>query len=127
MQRLFGLLFGVSLIALSLSGLLAIPSDTSASGFARVALAVLAPVSIVLFVLRRRERAKEGMGLMKPGTPGLSKAQATPMRATVINTMMAVKTHPNAKGTDTYVVTQEISRLSAEWKATRKTGTQTDA
>lgn len=127
MQRLFDLLFGVSLIALSLSGLLAIPSDTPASGFARVAFAILAPVSIVLFALRRRERTNFGMGLMKPGTPGMSKAQATSMRLAVVNTMMAVKTYPNAKGTEEYVVTQEISRLSAEWKAMRKTGTQTDA
>ena len=126
-KSLFDLFFGVNLIALALSGLLAIPSDTPTSGLARIAFAVLAPVTVVLFVLRRRERAKFGMGLMEPGTPGLSKAQATSMRLVVINHMMTVKTHPNAKDTDKYVVTQEISRLSAEWKATRKTGTQTDA
>ncbi|THD84850.1 hypothetical protein E7811_03750 [Aliigemmobacter aestuarii] len=127
MQRLFDVLFGVSLIALALSGLLAIPSDTLTTGFARVAFAALSPVTVVLFVLRRRERAKAGTGLMKPGTPGLTKAQATSMRLAVANALMAAKTHPNAQGTEIYAIAQEISRLSTEWKAARKTGTQTDA
>lgn len=127
MLRFLDPLFGIGLIALSLSGLLAIPSDTPASGIARIAFAVLAPVTIVLFVVRRRERAKVGMGLMKPGTPGLGKRQHTAMTAVVVNNMMMVKSHPHAKGTDRYVVAMEISRLSAEWSAKRKAGRQTDA
>ena len=127
MRRMFDVLFGVSLMALAVSGLLAVPSDTGASGLARIACAVLAPVTVALFVLRRRGRAKEGMGLMKPGTPALGKEQAAAMRLAVINTLMMAKTHPNATGSEVYVVAQALNRLAAEWKAARKTGTQTDA
>ncbi len=59
MQRRFDLLFGVSLIALSLSGLLAIPSDTPASGFARVAFAVLGVFATIMTELAARAQNTE--------------------------------------------------------------------
>ena len=127
MQRLFSVLFGISLVALAVLVLLAIPSQTPASGMARLLLPVLAPLTVAFFVLRHRAQARIGQGFMKPGTTALTKAQATSMRTVIINNMMTVKTSPNAKGTPRYLVATEISRLTAEWNSSGKAGTQTDA
>lgn len=114
-------LFGVSLIGLALSGMLAIPSDTPASGIARLLVPLLAVLTVGLFVLRRRKAAAEGAGLLKPGSAAkLGKSQHSAMTRGVIEVLMNAKAAPDGKKSAEYLVGQEISRLTADWKAARK-------
>lgn len=97
MGRILRGLFGVSLIALALAVLLAIPSDTPASGIARLLVPVLAIVTVALYLLRRRSDAAVGAGLLRPGSAaGLSKAEHSSMALGVINALMDAKAAPGA-------------------------------
>lgn len=128
MGRILRGLFGVSLIALALAVLLAIPSDTPASGIARLLVPVLAIVTVALYLLRRRSDAAVGAGLLRPGSAaGLSKAEHSSMALGVINALMDAKAAPGGNQSPEYIVGQEISRLTAEWKAARKTGAMSPA
>lgn len=128
MGKGLSVLFGVSLIALALAVLLAIPSDTPASGIARLLVPVLAIVTVALFVLHRRATAAVGAGLLRPGSAaGLGKAEHTAMALAVVNALMDAKAAPGGKQSAEYIVGQEISRLTAEWKAARKTGPMSPA
>lgn len=122
------ILFGIALIALGLSALLAIPSDTPVSGAARLLLPFFAALTAGLFVLRRRATTASGSGLLKPGRETrLAKEEHAAMTLGVLQTLMNAKAAPDGKKSAEYLVGQEISRLTAEWKAGQKDRLQTPA
>jgi hypothetical protein len=125
MRKPFDVAFGLGLIALALSVLMAIPSDTSTSSIARILVPVLAVATGALFVLRRRATDAVGVGLLKPGRyPPLDKKEHAAMTLRVINVLMDGKASQGST-TAQSIVTEELSRLTAEWTAKRRTGVQT--
>jgi hypothetical protein len=133
MRKLHNVSFGLSLIGAAITGLLAVPSDTPTSGAARIVFPVFCVLAIGLFLLRRRAQANEGLGFMKPGTTRLSEFERTRAHAEIIRVAHdALKyirkpssTEPMTK--DIVIVSQEIQRLSALWRAANPHRNQSDA
>jgi hypothetical protein len=109
----------VSLIALTLAVLLAIPSDTPTSGMARVLVPLLAIATVTLFLLRRRAAAGEGVGLLKPGRYGKPDERVLNQMTAYVTGIYQAGIRAKGRVTPDSLVCEEFVRLNAGWSAAR--------
>lgn len=126
-------LFGLALIGAAIAGLLAIPSDTATSAAARLAVLPLLAVTVGLHVLRRRAKARIGLGYLKPRAARIDEKQRTHFYHVVIEAMLRGRRKSKSRVTgnpmedEDVIVALEMMRLLEEWKAASPGGKNTDA
>lgn len=131
--RIIEVLFGIALIAATVSGLLAIPSDTETSATARIAFPLLAALAVTLKVLHRRAKSRIGLGFLKPGAARMDERERNRVFHVVIEAQLRgrQKSKSGVFGdpmeNEDVIVALEMSRLLEEWKAGNPGGKNTDA